>query len=324
VALAVLDLAALLMVMGIVATSTAPSTILAAGMHLLVVATAIAAIRLFPGAKEHPGYKTLSFLAGFFCLFTPFLGALAGGWLVIGMLFPATRRELGDRFVIGNPLNGSSTPIHPSVAPVSEPLAVSIANGQTSGLRLAVPLIRGRRRRSTVAILRALTDQQDARTQLYSQSALATMLETSDWEVSNLRRMVAVSRDTAAMERLAAELARNVEIGLVTSSESEIVGEALGLYEELAVRHPADPAYLFGKGICLIRLGRLDEVPDIYGRLCSLANAAIFADRLELSYFAAIGNWKRAAAAVERIAKDGNRIALPLESRAFWLMEKGT
>ena len=321
-ALSALDLVALLMAMGMVATSTASSTPLAALMHLIVVMITIAAIRLFPGAKEHPGYKTLSFLAGFFCLFTPVLGALASGWLVIGMLFPASRRGTGDRYVIGNPLNEDSMPVHPAAAAVSDPLAVSIANGQGRGLRLAVPLIRGRRRRAAVAILRALTGQQDARTQLFSQSALATMLESSEREVENLRRMIAANRDPAIMERLAAELVRNAEIGLLTSSEREILSEALGLYEELIGRHPDDPAYYFGKGLCLLRLGRLDEVPDIYGRLCSLANAAVFADRLELSYFAAVGNWRRTASAVKRITKEGNRMNLPLESRAFWLMEK--
>ena len=320
--LAALDLVALLMAMGIVATATGPSPALAAGMHLAVVVFSIAAIRWFPGARQHPGYKTLSFLAGFFCLFTPVLGALASGWLVIGMLFPSSEKGAGGRYVIGNPLVDSAAPGHPAVAPAPEPLAASIAGGRESGLRLAVPMIRGRRRRSTVAILRALTGQQDARTQLYSQSALATMLESSEWEAANFRRTIAATRDAATMERLAAELLRNAEIGLLTSGERATIGEALELYEELIGRFPSEPAYLFGRGICLIRLGRLDQVPDIYGRLCSLANAAVFADRLELSYFAAMGNWKRTAAAVERIAREGNRMNLPMESRSFWLMEQ--
>ena len=80
--LAGLDTLAVLVGIEEIGSASIPSLPAAAGIHLLVVVIAIAAVLLFPGAKERPGVKTLGMLAALLCLLTPVFGCLVSAWLI--------------------------------------------------------------------------------------------------------------------------------------------------------------------------------------------------------------------------------------------------
>ncbi|MCB1229636.1 MAG: hypothetical protein KDN19_05190 [Verrucomicrobiae bacterium] len=323
--LAALDTAAILVGIQQIGSSNLPPLPAAIGIHLLVVFIAIAAVRLYPGAKEQPGIGTLGLLAALLCLMSPVLGCLIGGWLVAGQPRP---RELADPFAgirLGNPLTGSPEPPSEESSLAAESLAKAAEEDNGSLSRLAPARLRERLDKSSIQALRSLRHRPDARTQLYAQGALSALFENREQALDRLRREAATVPEKTAeafalRERLASALYETATSELHGDSESRsMIRDAADQYDRALAITPSDPACLYGKARCLIALDQLDQVPDLYGRLCAQAGAEYYADRLELAYFAAAGNWQRTTEAAARIDGDHRDGGLSGAQRDFWL-----
>lgn len=323
--LAGLDTLAVLVGIEQIGSASIPSLPAAAGIHLLVVVIAIAAVLLFPGAKERPGVKTLGVLAALLCLLTPVFGCLVSAWLIGAG--PRVRNAAGPfagiRF--GNPCTGATRRSRPEPTPVSQPLVDALPHGHLPTQRMAAPLLRESHDPRSIRLLRHLREQKDARTQLYAQGALSAMFENREQALESLRRQAEQTpaehpQALAVRERLASALVETAETGLRSSSESRALIEEAGRQFGRALEiSPTDPACLFGKATCLLALGDLDGVPDLYGRLCAQTGAEFYADRLELAYFAALGNWQRITEASRRLDRDQRDGGMNTDQRRFWL-----
>ncbi|MCP5539358.1 MAG: hypothetical protein H7A53_02440 [Akkermansiaceae bacterium] len=317
--LALLDAGAVFVAVKGIGTSAVPPVAGALAIHAAVAVIAALAMRMFPGARERRGYTTLGILAALLCFLTPVLGCLAAMWLDAAIGRPLAAPEKPGPFLFGNPLARSSA--GPAPVPVSEPLAESVSNGFFGAHRLAVPILMSEGGRGSVSLLRRLRELPDARTQLFAQGALAALTEKNDRRVESLRERVRSGAAGAAdRERLGWALHGAAEAGLLPGEETAAaLEEAASQFGRAVEMAPENPACLFGMALCLIGLDRMEEIPDLYGRLCALRGAGGYADRLEVAFFAASGNWRRTAAAVGRLAEAGNESGLPAAVRHFWL-----
>ncbi len=320
--LAGLDVAALLVGIQRIGSDSLPALPAAAAIHLAVVAIAIAAVRLNPKTREQVGIASLSLLAGVLCLLTPVLGSLVAGWLVAGGARRATSGGLSDLIQLGNPLDEVALLTHPGAFPLDRPLSVSLRHGHLPAQRLASPLLRQCVDRRSLKILRHLRHQPDTRTQLYAQGALSAIFENRERELEELRKALDDTGPEALAnrERLASALRDTAIAGLRSTEESRaLIREAREHYEAALTLSPTDPACLYGKARCLIDLDQLDPIPDLYGRLCAQSGAEHQADRLELAYFAALGNWQRVFEACQRLEREGRPAGISAGQRHFWL-----
>ncbi|MCB1061510.1 MAG: hypothetical protein KDN20_01155 [Verrucomicrobiae bacterium] len=327
VLLAGLDVAAILVAVERIGSAALPAMPAAVGIHLLVCAIALAATRFYPGAKERPGYRTLGILTAIICLLTPVLGCLVGAWIMAGATLKRRTASPFDGIRLGNPFSEASRIDRPSIAPITQPLVSALRQGHRPAQRLAAPMLRQHVDRRAIGVLRHLRDQPDARTQLYAQGALSTLFENRERQLEQLRLRVSETPadhlDALAIrERLASALWETAESQLHGQAESNtMIEEALSQFDGALSIDPADAACLYGKARCLIRLSRLDSVPDLYGKLCALPGASSYADRLEPLYFAAVGNWQRTADTVRRLVSNGNPTQLAVEQRDFWFAQ---
>lgn len=322
--LAGLDALAVLVGIERIGSATIPALPAAAGIHLLTVAIAIAAVRLYPGARERSGMGTLGILAALLCLLTPVLGCLISAWLITGSPGRRGDRDSFPGVQFGNPVNAANRLRHPVPTPVTEPLVDSLRHGHLPAQRLAAPLLRETIDHRAIRLLRHLREQTDARIQLYAQGALSAMFENREQALETLRRQADSipgndPQSLAVHERLASALRETAEAGLQGPTESRaLTEEAVRRYEQALAISPGDPACLHGKATCLIALGKLDDVPDLYGRLCAQPGAEYYADRLELAYFAALGNWQRITEAARRLDRDHHDGGMNGSQRHFW------
>lgn len=295
-------------------------------IHLAVVAVAFVAVAKWLPSRRRSGAATLAGLAASLCLLTPVLGCLVAGWLTMPQRPARTRGSRFQGLQFGNPFYRASQRSQPT-SEGAEPLASSIRHGHRPIQRLAVPRIRQLGDRRAHLLLKALTDQPDARTHLYAQSALSAAFERREKQLESLRRAAATAEITPAdrvtrLERLATALLHGAEID--PDQAPRFIAEAASRFAEALEIDPADASCLWGRAHCLIRLGELDGIPDLYGRLCALPGASPLANRLELAYFSALGNWKRTAEAIERISQQGSPASgLGAAHRQFWLVQPG-
>lgn len=321
--LAALDVAALLVGIQRIGSASLPPLPTAAVIHLTVVAIAMAAVRLNPKTKDRAGVASLSLLVGVICLLTPVLGSLVAAWLVAGGFRSAKSPGLRDLIQLGNPLDEAVLLTHPETFPLDRPLSSFLRDHHVPAQRMASPLLRQCVDRRSLKILRALRHQPDARTQLYAQGALSAMFENRERELENLRKAVSathVSGKLADHERLASALRETALAGLRSAGESRaLTDEAREHYDRALAISPTDPACLLGKALCLLDLNQLDSIPDLYGRLCAQPGAESQADRLELAYFAALGNWQRVYESCQRREREGRSHGIAPGLRRFWL-----
>lgn len=320
--LAGVDTAAGLLALRRIGPPDLPALPTAVAAHLLVAVLALLVAGFHPGLRDRPGRTTLGILAASICLLTPILGCLVAGWLLQALVgisaLPATARLIR----LGNPLS-EGAPARAVPCPYREPLTAALAHGHLPLQRLAAARLSRLSDRRALGILKVLDGSQDARTHLYAQAALASAVERRERQLDRLRRALDAgprgSVTTADCERLATALMQAAagspeEAPALLAEASEALDRALSVA-------PADASCLYLQALSLIRLGKPDRVPDLYGRLCAIGGGGTLADRLELAYLASLGNWKRASEAAERVLLD--RATSPhFESshRAFWLV----
>lgn len=316
------DAAAVAVAMGRIDVPALSPLSASTAIHCLVSLLAVVVARSHPLSRRRPGSGTLALLAGLLCLLTPVLGCLVAAWMVSP---PFSGREKRPRFTgirFGNPLSPAMVEPQTAATPFTEPLTFALSHGHRPLQRLAVPRIRQISDQRALAILRDLNDQPDARTHLYAQAALSTGFERREQQIDSLRRAAAqdsVDPETLSRhERLGTALLQQARLN--PDSAAALTAEASACYDRALAIAPSDAACLLGKAFCLIRLGDLEAVPDLYGRLCAVAGANPLADRLEIAYLAALGNWNRAAETAARLTRDASpSIDLGADSRQFWL-----
>ena len=322
--LAAVDAAAVVAGLGRLPGLPVAPHVAALALHLSVVAIAFVAVAKWLPSRRRDGALTLGALAAALCLLTPVLGCLVAGWLAAPPGQPRARDDRHEGLQFGNPLSRASQRSH-APSDGAEPLANAIRHGHRPIQRLALPRIRQLGDRRAHLLLQALNDQPDARTHLYAQSALSTAFERREKQHDALRKASIATGDiapvdrVARLERLATALLHGA--GLDADQAPRLIAEAASRFAEALEIDPSDASCLSGRAHCLIRLGELDAIPDLYGRLCALPGASHLANRLELAYFAALGNWKRTAEAVDRISQQSPPDAgLGPALRQFWLV----
>ena len=324
VALAGLDVvAALLALQKIGASASLPAVPTAAAVHFLVAAIGAMAVAFFPGASDRSGHRTVAMLAGALCLFTPVVGPLVAALLVRGIYQKSAATIDHEAYVFGNPMRAHRVAVSPTTVPVSEPLALSLGFGHLHGQRLAPSLLRRVGSSEAISLLRRLFQQPDARTQLYAQSALGSLFEKSETSLARQRKRAAqLPDDPWQSANLAKALIQTAKLGIHPVAESEsLLREAITWLDYATDLRPKEPEFYFEKAVCLIELGdrpSLDRVPDLYGRLLALPGGQSFSNRLDVHYFAAVGNWARTATTVTGFVESGNIDSLPPACRTFW------
>lgn len=321
--LAAFDAVGVLIAVGWIATPAPLSPqFLASAIHGTILLIAGVAILFARKARSRPGFVTLAAFAVVIAGLTPVLGFVVGAWLISPGLRRKRRVDSRVGIRLGNPLAASRLGLRAAATPHTQPLAIALRHGHRALQRNAAPLLRSIGGSPAVSILRDLVDQPDARAHLYAQAALATLTDGAETAINRLRRAVEVAPDAIELrERLAGALLYAAE--LKPDDRPAALTEAGRHFDHALGIQPADAACLFGKAMCLIQKNELDAVPDLYGRLCAVPGAASHADRLELAYFSARGNWTRTAEAVRRLSSEPASRDLGANCRRFWLTTRG-
>lgn len=291
--------------------------------HLLVVLAATLLLPMFPANAGRPGRWLLGLLAGLLTLVCPVAGPLAAGLLAGLLSAPAKPPQSRLRLVLGNPARDDrvnhAPPVH---TPVREPFAHLLRAGPVMAQWLVVPLLRQSRSPSGVGLLRLLASRGDARTQLYAQGALGSLLDASEQEIQALQsKHHSGEASPTERERLAAILLHSARSGIFPGDHSRtlftLASEVLG---ELVAEYPEDPALLHELARCRIEQGELSGVPDLFQRLQGLVEGSRLSSRLETAFYHASGKWQLLTEAAGRAAADG--APLSYQSREFWLTRR--
>lgn len=291
--------------------------------HLAVAGVSVLLPALLPGGGERPGRWLLGGLGGLLALSVPVVGPLAAGLIAAMIAAPIRQPKPERRVVRGNPAReGLEDPAPPHPTAIREPFFQMLQGGAAVGQWLVVPVLRQSRSPAAVRLLRLLTSRGDARTQLYAQGALSTLLDASEREIQSLQtRRNAGAAAGQERERLATVLLQAARGGVFPSDHGRALSErATELLEELAAERPDDAVLLHELARCHLSLGRFDKVPELLQRLQALPGGARLAPLLEAAYCNATGQWHRLAEALRVAAAHG--APLRAQSREFWLSRR--
>ncbi|MCB1079660.1 MAG: hypothetical protein KDM64_17720, partial [Verrucomicrobiae bacterium] len=320
----VVDAAAILVGLGRIGTSSLPPMMGAIAIHSMVAILACAVIALHPSARSRKGNGTMAMLAAVTTLLAPVIGCLFAAWMATPPrgFHRNHGPHPGVRF--GNPFSEAIRHSPAERSPFTEPLATALRHGHRPLQRLVVPMLRRLGNPKASVLLDYLNQQPDARTHLFAQAALATNFDRREKEVERLRKHldssgIASPQSVRLLESLATSLVD--QANLDPDRAPSLLAEASINYYQALQLTANDPACLFGKAKCLIRLGQTEGLPDLYGRPCAVAGAGHLADQLELESFSAHGNWKRTSESVMRLSQSARATIDPgTEARQFWLL----
>ncbi len=314
-----LDAAAVLIYDGQIGTTGLPPFPIALTLHTLATVLALLCLLVYPPFKNRPGNGTYAVLLSLFFYLTPVIGPLACSVLILTNSSRGNRQEKDGRFILGNPLLE-----HPERGPAMKrtpypPIAHQLSAGQTSLLRQSVLRLKRQVSLKEVRLLRALQEYEDAHVQLTAQGILAAIVERLEDQLQKARALVEECPKAAqAHIRLVEVLLHAHAVGVYSEDEAHrLLEEAVARVDTGLHSCPESGRLLYLKALCLLKAGRTDAIPDLYGRLLALPHAKKWATAVEMEYFARIGNWQRGTETFRRALVEGHQ--LPQGAQLFWL-----
>lgn len=307
-----IDASAALIASGVRPVGSLSNWQLATVLHLVsvtIVGIAVARYRHRDNANAaNAGTRTLALLAITLTLCAPVAGALVVTCLLAGFAGTAQPDKTTTNVVIGNPLRCS--PTDPSTAPIVS----SMNRNCLDELRQAGPLLHRNRSRHSITVLRQLQRHQDARTQLHAQGAIATLSESSEKQLTQLRRAEPGAENSRRLASLLYQVGVSGMRDEVTSKA--LIGEAIQHLEQSLVASQLDAENTTALQLlaeCHLANNNTSPLPELIAQLRRQTEAALFADQIERRYHAALGHWHELATSVQ-----GTSLNTTVAARSFW------
>ncbi len=283
---------------------------LATVLHLVsvvIVGFAIARYR-HRGDAQTVGIRTVAILAITLTLCAPVAGALAVACLLGGFAKNTHPAKVLSNVVVGNPLRISQTD------PSTTPIVRSMSENALGKLREAGPLLHRNRSRQSITVLRRLQRHQDARTQLQAQGALASLSETSEKQINQLRQL----DSSPEISRRLASLLHQVGVSGMRDdvTSKALLEEAIDYLELSLAASPSDAENTTALQLlaeCQLATHQVADLPELISQLRRQTDGAPFADKIERRYHAELGQWRELASSVHDTCMNTT-----VASRNFW------
>jgi len=254
------------------------------------------------------GIRTVTILAITLSLCAPVAGALAVSCLLAGFTTHTQTVSIPAAVVIGNPLRNSNTD------PATSPIVRSQCENCLVKLREAGPLLHRNSGRQSVTVLRRLQRHNDARIQLQAQGALASLSETFEKQIAQLRHMHSSPENSRRLASMLHQVAISGIRDEVTSNA--MLEEAMQHLEHSLAASPGDAGNITALHLlaeCQLAAHQVSNLPELISQLRNQTDGAAFADKIERRYHATLGHWRQLAASVHDTC-----LNTTVASRNFW------